>query len=134
MPPVSAVKGRYGTFTPTILFTSPAQYGICLVSFVCPVLLPFLTIYSAAPAHLNLTCTPVAPTPSEHAIFEGWLSDNYLGAMEPQQQVSKSLGVCFVATGTFDFRVEAVQVGEDGRVRPGVERSAGVGFVSVVVG
>lgn len=83
---------------------------------------------------LSMTCTPVPPTPGDHAIFEGWLADNYLGQIDPEQSARKVLGVCFVAEGTFEFRIDVVEVGHDGRPSRDREKQVTSSFVTAIVG
>ncbi|KAF8334324.1 TRAPP II complex [Cantharellus anzutake] len=62
------------------------------------------------PCRLSLTCRPVHPTPSEHAIFDGWLSNNLLGVLQPGDSTTKTFAVVFVAEGTFNFRVDVEEL------------------------
>ena len=59
---------------------------------------------------LSLTCSSIHPTPSEYAIFDGWLSNNHLGVFQPGQNTTKTFTVVFVAEGTFSFSVDVEEL------------------------
>lgn len=85
----------------------------------------------------------VHPTPPDLALFEGRQSNNFLGTLPPSSdddldsqrgsEASKSVGVCFVAEGTFDILVEVVEVNEYGLPLPWAEKNATSKMVKVVV-
>jgi hypothetical protein len=86
------------------------------------------------PRSLNLACSLVPPTLGEHALLEGSLTHNYVGSLNPTQSAQKSWGVCFLAEGVFEFRIDAVEVGEDGRPPPDREKQMTSSFVTAIVG
>ncbi len=50
------------------------------------------------------------PTPIEYAVFDGSLSNNHLGVLQPGQSMTKTFTVVFVAEGTFSFCLDVEEL------------------------
>lgn len=88
----------------------------------------------------------VPRTPSELALFEGRQMNNFLGTLSAatsnndndelhsNKSASKTLGVCFVAEGSYDILVEVTEVDELGRPLPVREKNMTTKLIKVIVG
>jgi len=88
-----------------------------------------------------MSVATVAPTPPGYALFDGKLTDNFLGTLPASSSdksadtpKSQSLGVRFITKGIYDILVEVTEVNEDGNPLPFVEKDRTVLMVKVIVG
>jgi len=94
-----------------------------------------------SPKYLMMSVATVAPTPPGYALFDGKLTDNFLGNFPASSSdksadrvKSQSLGAQFITKGIYDILVEVTEANKDGNPLPSLEKNRTVLMVKVIVG